>query len=130
MQASSHSESTSTLQFGSRVSDITLGAARRNVESGMMLDAREASAKLQREAAVARSQAAAAQEALEQERAEADQLRSANELMQQELSRLRVQTSASCSPLPHTLPLVSMVAAKSKGGRTPPARSLDCPPFL
>lgn len=93
VQASSYSESTSTLQFGSRVSEITLGAAKRNVESGMMLDAREASAKLQRETAAARAEAAAAQDALEQERAEADQLRSANELMQQELNRLRVCTA-------------------------------------
>ena len=90
MQGSSHSESTSTLQFGARVSEITLGAARKNVESGMMLDAREASAKLQRETAAARADAAAAHEALEYERAEAEQLRNANESMQQELSRLKV----------------------------------------
>lgn len=77
------------MQFGSRVSEITLGAARRNVESGKMLDAREASAKLQRETAAARADAAAAHEALEYERAEADQLRTANETMQQELNRLK-----------------------------------------
>lgn len=92
VQASSHGESTSTLQFGARVSEITLGAARRNVESGMMLDAREASAKLQRETAAARAEAAAAQEALELERAEADELRMRNERIQQELDRLKVQS--------------------------------------
>ena len=57
MQASSHNESTSTLQFGARVSEITLGQAKKNVESGMMLDAKEASAKLQRETAAARCDA-------------------------------------------------------------------------
>ncbi len=54
LQASSHNESTSTLQFGARVSEITLGQAKKNVESGLMLDAKEASAKLQRETAAAR----------------------------------------------------------------------------
>jgi len=39
------------------VSEITLGQAKKNVESGMMLDAKEASAKLQREAAAARYRA-------------------------------------------------------------------------
>ena len=90
LQVSSYSESTSTLQFGSRVSEITLGAAKKNVESGLMLDAREASAKLQRETNAARAEAAAAHEALEFERAEVDQLRSANEMMQKEISRLKV----------------------------------------
>lgn len=56
----------------------------------MMLDAREASTKLQRESEAARAEAAAANEALEYERAEADQLRIANELMQKEIARLKV----------------------------------------
>ena len=70
-----------------------------------MLDAREASAKLQRETAAARAEAAAAHEALEYERAEADQLRSANELMQQELSRLKVALMKTESHLMTVLPL-------------------------
>jgi hypothetical protein len=97
LQASSHNESTSTLQFGSRVSEITLGQAKKNVESGMMLDAKEASVKLQRETAAAKADAARFAQALEYERAEAEQLRCtnesmqrANESMQQELSRLKV----------------------------------------
>ncbi len=36
------------------MSEITLGQAKKNVESGMMLDAKEASIKLQRETAAAR----------------------------------------------------------------------------
>ncbi len=40
----------STLGFGARVSEITLGAARRNVESGAIFEAKEAAAAQQREA--------------------------------------------------------------------------------
>jgi len=79
------------------VSEITLGQAKKNVESGMMLDAKEASVKLQRETAAAKAEAARFAQALEYERAEAEQLRCTNESMQrdnesmqQELSRLKV----------------------------------------
>ena len=42
LQESSHSESMSTLAFGGRVSEIALGAAKKNVESGAVFEAREA----------------------------------------------------------------------------------------
>lgn len=42
VQESSHGESISTLGFGARVSEITLGAARRNTESGAIFEAKEA----------------------------------------------------------------------------------------
>lgn len=41
-QESSYGESVSTLAFGARVSEITLGAARKHCESGALFDAREA----------------------------------------------------------------------------------------
>lgn len=41
LQESSHGESISTLQFGARVSEISLGAAKKNVESGAIFEARE-----------------------------------------------------------------------------------------
>lgn len=44
-EASSFGESLSTLKFGARVSDITLGQAKRNVEAGSTLQAREAQAR-------------------------------------------------------------------------------------
>ncbi len=42
MQASSCGESVSTLGFGARVAEITLGQARANTESGAVFEAREA----------------------------------------------------------------------------------------
>ncbi len=41
-QASSCGESVSTLGFGARVAEITLGQARANTESGAVFEAREA----------------------------------------------------------------------------------------
>ncbi len=41
-QESSYGESVSTLAFGARVSEITLGAARKHSESGALFEAREA----------------------------------------------------------------------------------------
>ena len=73
------------------MSEITLGAAKKNVESGVMLDAREAAGKLQREAAAARAEAAAAREALDDERAELDRQRHEFQLLEADYSRLKVQ---------------------------------------
>jgi Kinesin motor domain len=39
-ESSSFGESVSTLKFGARVSEITLGQAKRNVEAGSVLDAK------------------------------------------------------------------------------------------
>ncbi len=41
-QESSYGETVSTLAFGARVSDISLGAARKHCESGALFEAREA----------------------------------------------------------------------------------------
>jgi hypothetical protein len=41
-EPSSYGESTSSLKFGSRVSEITLGQAKKNVEAVSALDARDA----------------------------------------------------------------------------------------
>ena len=41
-EASSYQESTSSLKFGTRVSDITLGQAKKNVEQVSSLEAKEA----------------------------------------------------------------------------------------
>jgi hypothetical protein len=41
-ETTSHSETLSTLKFGSRVSEITLGQAAKNVERGSPLEIREA----------------------------------------------------------------------------------------
>lgn len=50
MQESSYGESVSTLGFGSRVSEISLGAAKKNVESGAIFEAKEAARRQEREA--------------------------------------------------------------------------------
>lgn len=50
MQESSFGESVSTLGFGARVSEISLGAAKRNVESGAIFEAKEAARRQEREA--------------------------------------------------------------------------------
>lgn len=89
---SSFSESVSTLTFGSRVSEITLGAAKKNVESGIMLDAREAAGRLQREAAEARAEAAAVIEAYE---AELERQREQCRLLEAENARLKVAATDS-----------------------------------
>ncbi|EIE19659.1 kinesin-domain-containing protein, partial [Coccomyxa subellipsoidea C-169] len=47
---SSYGESVSTLGFGSRVSEISLGAAKKNVESGAIFEAKEAARRQEREA--------------------------------------------------------------------------------
>ena len=49
MQESSHGESISTLGFGSRVSEITLGAAKRNTESGAIFEAKESARRIEQE---------------------------------------------------------------------------------
>ena len=81
MQESSHSESMSTLAFGGRVSEIALGAAKKNVESGAVFEAREAARGL--DAAVgserqarkgAESRAAAAEKALASARSDLERL--------------------------------------------------------
>lgn len=82
------------MQFGSRVSEITLGAAKKNTESSMMLDAREVSGRLQREVAAAKAEAAAAREAVNEERQEAERLRQEKEDVERELARTKVQLLA------------------------------------
>ena len=49
LQESSHGESISTLGFGSRVSEITLGAAKRNTESGAIFEAKETARRVEQE---------------------------------------------------------------------------------
>lgn len=49
MQESSYGESISTLGFGSRVSEITLGAAKRNTESGAIFEAKETARRVEQE---------------------------------------------------------------------------------
>lgn len=53
-QASSLSETLSTLNFGKGVTEITLGAARKNTEPGAVFEARDAAGRHEREAAAAR----------------------------------------------------------------------------
>lgn len=68
-QETSYGESVSTLGFGSRVSEITLGAARRHCESSQIFDARETIALMQRQADTNKAEIAAAQSEAEAERA-------------------------------------------------------------
>ena len=51
MQMSSVSETLSTLNFGRNVTEVTLGAAKKNAESGAAFEAKERAAKAEREAA-------------------------------------------------------------------------------
>ncbi|RMZ52520.1 hypothetical protein APUTEX25_003663 [Auxenochlorella protothecoides] len=53
-EASSLSETLSTLNFGKGVTEITLGAARKNTEPGAVFEARDAAGRHEREAAAAR----------------------------------------------------------------------------
>ena len=78
------------MAFGSRVSEITLGAAKKNSESFMMLDAKEVSGRLQREVAAAKAEASAAREAMNEERQEADRLRQEKEDIERELRKTKV----------------------------------------
>ena len=95
MQETSAAESQSTMQFGARVSEITLGAAKKNTESSAMLDAREVSGRLQREVAVAKAEAAAARDAINEERLEADRLRQEKEDVERELQSVKVRGETS-----------------------------------
>ena len=78
------------MQFGARVSEITLGAAKKNTESSMMLDAREVSGRLQREVAAAKAEAQAARAAVDEERLEAERLRREKEEIERELHSTKV----------------------------------------
>ncbi len=49
LQESSYGESISTLGFGSRVSEITLGPAKRNTESGAIFEAKETARRVEQE---------------------------------------------------------------------------------
>ena len=75
-EESSVSESLSTLNFGKGVTEITLGAAKRNVESGAVWEAREMKDKL----------AAARKDAAEE--------RDARMVLEQEVAELRAQVQA------------------------------------
>lgn len=59
----------STLGFGSRVSEITLGAAQKHSESSHIFDARETIALLQRQADITKADLTAALGEVESERA-------------------------------------------------------------
>lgn len=61
-EASSISETMSTLHFGKQVTEITLGAAKRNTESGQVWEMREMLSTAQREAADAKIEAEALRE--------------------------------------------------------------------
>ncbi|KAI3427016.1 hypothetical protein D9Q98_006959 [Chlorella vulgaris] len=78
-EMSSVSETLSTLNFGRNVTEITLGAAKKNSESGSAWEAKERAMKSEREAAAARNALAA-----EQQRSAA---------LQSELESLRAQLS-------------------------------------
>lgn len=67
------------------MSEVTLGAAARHVESGAVLDARETAGRLQQEIAAARAAASAAEEARREEHGRRQHL-------EQELAQLRVRT--------------------------------------
>ncbi|KAL0030034.1 hypothetical protein WJX79_002301 [Trebouxia sp. C0005] len=58
-ECSSYGESISTLGFGSRVSEITLGQAKKNSESAQIFEAKDQVVRFQREAEAARRDAAA-----------------------------------------------------------------------
>ncbi len=78
----------STLQFGSRVSEVTLGQAKKNSESGRVFEAKEALARLEREAGNARSEAAQMREEMEMARMVAEEERDA---MEREMAQLKVR---------------------------------------
>ncbi|KAK9837800.1 hypothetical protein WJX74_005282 [Apatococcus lobatus] len=87
-EVSSHGESVSTLAFGSRVSEVTLGQAKKNSESGRVFEAKEALARLEREAGHARSEAAQMREEMEMTRQAAQDERDA---MEQEMAQLKME---------------------------------------
>jgi kinesin family protein C2/C3 len=99
-EASSSGESLSTLKFAARVSEITLGPARRNGESGRVFEAKEAALRAQRGEEARQHEAAALRAALEAEAVRVDELTAENERLRGLLAAERRAGAAAHVPSP------------------------------
>ena len=116
LQMSSASETLSTLNFGKGVTEITLGAAKKNKESGTLIEARDRLRKVELEASAARAaleaeqqrsealqqnselEASAARAALEAEQQRSEVLQAEVETLRHQLARAAAASTAQSSP--------------------------------
>lgn len=93
-EASMHAESISTLQFATRVAEITLGQARKNVESGKVFEAHEEMAKMRaaRDCKAAEAEDLAGR--LAAERADRAALQQENLVLAAQLKEMQMQLDA------------------------------------
>jgi len=102
-EASSRGETLSTLMFGARVSQVTLGQARQNTESSKIFEARDAIQRLQQKAEKRQEKIQELEKVVETERAVARSAISEKEAMEKEMAALREELNltrrsmASCS---------------------------------
>eukprot|EP00877_Chromochloris_zofingiensis_P005409 jgi/Chrzof1/1486/Cz10g09190.t1 len=88
-EANMQSETVSTLKFATRVSEITLGQAKRNVESGKVFEAHEQVAQLRQVSAIRESQVRELQNVVASERQTISKLQDANTALNREVKELR-----------------------------------------
>ncbi|KAK9798229.1 hypothetical protein WJX73_010651 [Symbiochloris irregularis] len=88
-EESSHGESISTLQFGARVKEISLGAAKKNVESGAIFEAREQARTADSLVAAEASKRRFAESQLEEAMSQLEMERRNTERLQAEVEALR-----------------------------------------
>jgi len=88
-ESSSRGETMSTLMFGARVSQITLGQARKNTESSKIFEAREAMERLHSKAEKRQERINQLEKVVETERAAARSAISEKEAMEREMAELR-----------------------------------------
>ncbi|PSC77000.1 kinesin KP1-like isoform B [Micractinium conductrix] len=116
-EQTSVSETLSTLNFGKNVTEITLGAAKKNAESGVAWEAKERAMKMEREAAAAQRALVAEQ----QKRAQ----------VEAELEALRAQLApppATAAPASGSGRLTPRGSQGSGGGTTPRTNSVGARP--
>ncbi|GBF88032.1 kinesin-4-like protein [Raphidocelis subcapitata] len=93
-EASSYGESVSTLSFAKRVAEVTLGQAKRNIESGKIFRANEALAAARAQAQRSEAELRAAQDAAEVHRRDALAAAAARDAAEREARELRAQLEA------------------------------------
>lgn len=90
-EESHHGESVSTLGFGARVSEITLGAAKKNVETAVLLRTKEALAQVQQQASEERQAAARLRAELEARQRALDEAAAERAAMERAMAEMQVR---------------------------------------
>lgn len=135
-ESSSHGESVSTLKFATRVSEITLGAAKRNVVSGKVFEAQEAVASRDAQLTELNAALADARERAGRAEREASRLAADNDALRGALDAARASAAAvgagtapgSGGPMPGgvsraqlQLPLAQLLGGNQPASALPPA---------